>query len=118
MLELGGIDQFMGSPRIYEIFGKRVATERLARGLSQNELAQRVGLSRASVANIEAGRQRVLLHQVLEFAHVLGASSVGDFFTVDLRSDARHGPENQLQFNGSELTFDEAATLSRLVKSA
>ena len=108
----------MSSPEIYRIFGRRVSVERSALGMSQEELARRVGLSRASIANIEAGRQRVLLHQVLALAYALDASSVGDFFTVDLQSGGRQGPSNQVQFNGSQLTVEEADALSRLVESA
>lgn len=46
---------------------------RQARGtrLTQDALAQRVGLSRASVANVERGRQRVPLHMLYLFARAL-----------------------------------------------
>lgn len=108
----------MASADIYKFFGQRVLAERTALGLSQDDLARRVDLSRASIANIEAGRQRVLLHQVLALAHALGSRSPGDFFTVDIRADPRHGPANEVQFNGSLLTPHEVDALSRLVESA
>ena len=39
--------------------------------MTQAELSVRIGLSRASVANIESGRQAVLLHQFLALASAL-----------------------------------------------
>ncbi|UQR61591.1 helix-turn-helix domain-containing protein [Bradyrhizobium sp. C-145] len=41
--------------------------------MTQEELARRVQLSRASITNIEKGRQRVLLHQLIEIADALDA---------------------------------------------
>lgn len=56
----------------YEELGRRVREAREAAGLTQEELAQRVELSRASVANIERGNQRVALHKFVELAQALG----------------------------------------------
>lgn len=56
---------------IYRVFGRRLRELREIRKLPQEELATLSGLTRASVANIESGRQRVLLHQVLKFAQAL-----------------------------------------------
>jgi transcriptional regulator with XRE-family HTH domain len=56
---------------IYRIFGRRLRELREDRGLPQQELAIMSGLTRASIANIEGGRQRVLLHQLLKFAQAL-----------------------------------------------
>jgi len=55
----------------YRLFGERVREAREALGISQHQLSVRVGVSRASVANIERGAQRVALHQWLEFAAAL-----------------------------------------------
>lgn len=54
--------------------GARVRLIREAIGLTQDELAQRVSLKRASVANIETGRQRLLLDSVENFARALGTT--------------------------------------------
>lgn len=48
--------------RFYLDFGRRVRAARVTSGLTQQGLADALGLTRSSVANIEAGRQRVLLH--------------------------------------------------------
>jgi DNA-binding XRE family transcriptional regulator len=57
--------------RIYEAFGAQVRERRAAMQLTQLELATRIKLTRGSVANIEAGRQSVLLHQFLDIAAAL-----------------------------------------------
>ncbi len=57
----------------YQELGRRIRDAREVAGLTQEELALRVDLSRASVANIERGNQRVALHKFLELAQALGA---------------------------------------------
>jgi len=57
--------------RFYREFGRRIRDAREAAGLSQEQLAQHVTMSRASIANIERGAQRVALHQWLQFADAL-----------------------------------------------
>jgi transcriptional regulator with XRE-family HTH domain len=57
---------------IYEAFGAQVRERRTAMRLTQLELATKIKLTRGSVANIEAGRQSVLLHQFLDIAAALG----------------------------------------------
>lgn len=63
---------------IYRAFGRAIATRRKVLGLTQADLASRVGMSRASVANIEAGRQNVLLHHVFSLATALQMSKISD----------------------------------------
>lgn len=53
---------------IYQKFGAKVELLRVTKGLSQTELAKRVGLTRGSICNIEAGRQRILLADIEKFA--------------------------------------------------
>lgn len=62
---------------IYKILGARVQEVRQVLDLTQEELAARTTLTRASIANLECGRQRVLLHQVEELATALGMTPRG-----------------------------------------
>lgn len=57
----------------YRAFGERVRQARQARDplLSQAQLARQLRMSRGSVANIEAGRQRIPLHTLLALAREL-----------------------------------------------
>lgn len=59
--------------KIYRLFGSRVRELREEKHVTQDERARRVALSRSSITNIEKGRQRVLLHQMVEIAQALDA---------------------------------------------
>jgi transcriptional regulator with XRE-family HTH domain len=62
---------------------------------TQEKLAKRVGISRASLANIETGRQSVLVHQLYAFAEVLELSP-SDFLLPANDANARAGWEEVL----------------------
>lgn len=57
--------------RCYVELGKAVRELRLIREWNQEKLAKRTRMSRGSIANIELGRQRVLLHDIFRLADAL-----------------------------------------------
>lgn len=104
---------------LYSVFGKRLADERLARKISQQELANLVGLSRASIANIEAGRQRVLLHQAVGLVQALKIQTISDILplNVALAGDLK-GKAKAVKISGSIVSRDEAATIAQIVENS
>ncbi len=54
------------------MFGVRIEHIRTSLGLTQTDLAKRVKLTRASICNIESGKQRVLLGDVERFSAAFG----------------------------------------------
>jgi len=56
----------------YEELGRRIREARASKALTQAELGLAIGLSRASVANIERGYQQISLHHLTLAAEVLG----------------------------------------------
>lgn len=56
---------------IYANLGRRIRARREALGISQEVLSVAVRQTRASIANIEAGRQRLMLHNVPALARAL-----------------------------------------------
>lgn len=66
------VDNVEPMEQIYRELGRRVAGARQRADLTQERLAARVGLSRTSIVNLEAGRQRVPIHQLYRIAHALG----------------------------------------------
>lgn len=59
---------------IYRHIGAKVQQLRTLLDVRQEDLAKKCGLTRCSIANIEAGRQRILLHDVETIATALGTS--------------------------------------------
>jgi transcriptional regulator with XRE-family HTH domain len=57
---------------LYGEVGRRLRQARVTQGLSQERLAQQLGISRASIVNIEAGRQRAPLHLLWQLSKTLG----------------------------------------------
>jgi transcriptional regulator with XRE-family HTH domain len=64
-VEDAGIEDF------YAHTGEKVRSARVGAGISQDVLAQRVGLTRSSIANLEAGRQRIALHLFVAICQAL-----------------------------------------------
>ena len=60
------MDDVAADPVYWQI-GRWIREAREARGTTQDVLASRAQLTRASVSNIEAGRQRVTVHALLEW---------------------------------------------------
>jgi transcriptional regulator with XRE-family HTH domain len=60
----------------YASLGRRIQDLRKARGLTQEQLGSRIvpAVTRASIANIEAGKQGVLTHTLVELARVLATT--------------------------------------------
>lgn len=58
--------------RLYSEVGLLIAFYRRKSRISQETLAEQIGLSRASITNIERGRQAVSLLQIYQFAGALG----------------------------------------------
>lgn len=59
---------------VYRLFGARVEQLRTVLGWNQLDLARKIGMSRGSIANIETGKQRILLADVDKFATAFGST--------------------------------------------
>ena len=60
---------------IYRALGNKVRRFRNGAGRTQAQLAAEIGISRASLANMEAGRQQVLVHHLYAVANALDLGS-------------------------------------------
>ena len=61
------------------IVGKRVKAMRMQKGISQSELAHRVGISQAHMSNIENGHSNITLENLFAL-HDAFAVRMADFF--------------------------------------
>lgn len=72
---------------IRKLFGANVRHFRMAEGLSQEAVAERMGVDRAYVSMIERGGQNATLLSIHEMAQALGVKP------ADLLADPPHGVE-------------------------
>ena len=56
---------------VYPKIGRIIQMRRKALKMKQEELAQKLGISRGGLANIETGRQNLLVHHLYKFATAL-----------------------------------------------
>ena len=56
---------------LYRYIGQRIRTARTSTGLTQRQLADRLGVERTSITNVEAGRQRIPVHMLYRFCVAL-----------------------------------------------
>jgi transcriptional regulator with XRE-family HTH domain len=68
---------------VYKIIGGRIRDERRKHELTQDELASRVGLKRTSITNVEKGKQKLLVHTLVDIATSLGTSPATFFTALD-----------------------------------
>lgn len=53
---------------VYRQLGAKIEQIRNTLGWTQLDLSKKVGLTRTSIVNIEAGKQRILLHDIEKFS--------------------------------------------------
>jgi transcriptional regulator with XRE-family HTH domain len=101
---------------VYRALGRAIRKRRKELGLTQADVAERIGLARASLANIETGRQKVLLHQIYRLVAALQLQSIIDLVPPLVVSEARAA--KPLAFGGSNVTPTEKAQLETLIQLA
>ncbi|BCB85743.1 helix-turn-helix domain-containing protein [Phytohabitans suffuscus] len=85
--------------RFYADIGRRIRDARVDSGATQAQLAARVAMTRSSIANIEAGRQRVPVHVLALISEVLKVELVALFSlnTLDEEHSGLVGLSEQLE---------------------
>ena len=106
----------MGDEAIYKAFGQAVAVRRRQLDLKQADLAGLVGMSRASIANIESGRQNVLLHVAYALAEALDYADVSELLPPTQKSLSRAFLDEPV--SGADLTAQDRLHISDLLSTA
>lgn len=70
MTDLAAANQIITA--IYASVGDHLKTAREQRGITQQEVSAATGVTRSSIANLEAGRQRIPLHTFIATAQAVG----------------------------------------------
>lgn len=96
---------------VYEKLGRLVKAARINAGLTQEDLASIISVSRTSISNIEAGRQKILLHTLYEIALGLGVDYRDLLPDIGVRSDLSAQVPDELDSDAQEWI---ASILSKL----
>ena len=117
----------MDIPSIYRERGARIWRRRRVLDLTQEELADRLGISRGGLANIETGRQNILVHQLYRFAAALDMN-VHDLLPLPRQINVRDllpAAQGTLDPNQSRelpmpkgLTLEQKTQVARIFSSA
>jgi transcriptional regulator with XRE-family HTH domain len=83
--------------RFYEDVGRRLRRVRTEAGLTQQDLADAVGLSRASIANMEAGRQPFPAHMLFALARALDVTVENLLPDTSVLDDSDAVPEDAIE---------------------
>lgn len=84
---------------MYAQIGAEIRRRREALGLSQAQLAEKIGVGRTSVTMIERGAQAILVHQLIEIAAALRVAP--DKLLDAVEANEAVGPSREL-FEGAE----------------
>lgn len=104
----------MDDMEVYIQFGRKVAAARKGKGITQADLAKMVSLARASVANIETGRQRVMLHDVFAIVAALGGRSILDFVPERIASESMR----EVAFVGDGVSKEDELAMLQMIELA
>ena len=105
----------MSDMELYCRLGRAVASRRAALDLTQSDIAEKLGLSRASLANLENGRQRIMVHQLFALVNALRLHSI-----LDLVPEFWVPPEAlpEIKVSGPPLSRQQQSGVESLIASA
>ena len=107
----------MISNNIYAALGGAMALRRKQLKLTQNDLASRTGLSRASIANMERGHQNVAVHHLYAIAAALKVANVSDLLP-SLRIATVNQEDEVLMPTSEALSDTSRANVNDLIRNA
>jgi len=100
---------------IYRLIGSRIAARRKDLRLKQVEVAEQIGLTRASLANIEKGRQKIMLHQIYKLVEALKTDSIVDLVPSRFSTSV---PDVPIVFAEPDMRADLRAQAEQFVRRA
>lgn len=103
----------MADLEIYRVIGATIASRRKRMRLRQAEVAEKIGLTRASLANIEKGRQKIMLHQIYRIATALDADSITELVPKAFSFEQSSGP---VRLAGSDVNEVQTAQIEQFVR--
>lgn len=86
----------------YSDLGNNISSIRTKKGISQDDLAKEIGLSRPSIANIEKGKQRPSIFTLMQICNLLGVELL-ELLPISSQDNFEIGNVISLDINKSEL---------------
>ena len=106
----------MVSPQdTYKELGQAIRRFRKGAGRTQAQLASEIGISRASLANIEAGRQQILVHYLYAIADALDLNSPSQLMPMPQASTPHDVELPELQLPKEGLSEKQRQEVLRLM---
>ena len=102
---------------IYRALGNKVRRLRNGAGRTQAQLAAEIGISRASLANMETGRQQVLVHHLYAVANALDLDSPATLLPLPPDSVYRDDKPPTLPLPEKGLSDKQRREISHLISS-
>ena len=87
--------------KLYAIIGRQIKLQRSRLGITQQDLADSISMSRTSITNIEAGEQKVPLHTIYQLCLYL------DLDVSELLPEISEVENKQKDENSSHLTPED-----------
>jgi DNA-binding XRE family transcriptional regulator len=100
-------------PQIYKTLGQSITALRRKSNMTQQQLADAVGISRASVANIERGEQRVFLDQAVAIASMFDLNGLDELMSA---AHAEPLSATELKLSGDRLNRAQRREVSELLE--
>ena len=100
---------------IYKQLGEAISTRRNQLKMTQAELASKLAISRASIANIESGRQKVLLHTLYDLTNSLELSSIHELIPSAHIIKSR---ESDFSISGAHITEGQKSQIELAILAA
>lgn len=97
----------------YRELGRRLSARRSGLKKTQADIGEAIGASRAWVANIESGRQRMQLHQLYAVAGALGCRRLDELIPAEVPE-----PEPQELVGDPGVSEVQRAQIESLVRNA
>ena len=101
----------MENSALYATIGSYIANKRSVLGMTQGELAKKVGISRPSLANMERGKQVIALHHLYSLTNALDCKSITELLPKRLDGagsvSLNHGTGRVIRINSRDGLSDE-----------
>ena len=101
-------------PQIYKTLGQSISTLRRKSEITQQQLADSIGISRASIANIERGEQRVFLDQAVAIAAFFDLAGIDELVIAVQEEEGVAG--SRINLSGDRLSRAQKREVSELLE--